>query len=759
MCNFDYQAQTISGIGGSHDTVLVVFQNVTENVMGCDDSEHRRLEKKEKLFFHSLLPCQELKYFKKQALRGEINNDFVVAQKPDHILPSSSEREQDMVWTLCRYHTSLHNVPEECDIPTWSAFNSILSSVDIPQMTTAFTPILPHPATEFSAIYTCMKNYQDCLAIVNQNTGSLCAYVGVNRIAQEIQLLRPEEFSKLFLGLGGFHSSKEFMTCLGKYLAGCGFGNILIETETFGPNVMDIVLAGKHYSCAMRGFSMLAVALERLLLKVFLENNTVPEHKTTEISELTACTKAKEMGEIRTHAKTLKYLIPGVMRKIDKFCEGQCTDNETFRYWEKEAVVLHDITKHEKVQIAQVLRDLSVKTPVEYGEPHDSTTFPVDTVAFWASPKNKQSLQSYFIHWLSQKEYSANSSSFIIYPGRVLQEARGRCLNIRNGIIKENLSLASHHDEADERILTHISHVTLTSNVSNVVICSTDTEVTVSALYHYHVTWKNAGLQELLVAFGLGRAMRYIPLHSLVTEIRVSHTVLISLPVVHSLTRCDTAIQQTNSGYTSHLLHVHLLSGGASVVDLTKKLPNSPLEALASLAFCTQTERKKLHFIIALTIVALRVVWLSEEIWTALDIEVLTADEGDSRCVRGSARMKGRGKRDITEKIPPINGTIQHDSPHAKIRECPAGDGTRFALVGGERANHSATAAPLRVEWYSVRVTGAPNDSHSRHFLSRVPNSNCPTSSIHDGQQRCKRTSSCLDTHAQKPRAVIFIDV
>ncbi|KAJ8868623.1 hypothetical protein PR048_030162 [Dryococelus australis] len=109
-----------------------------------------------------------------------------------------------------------------------------------------------------------------------------------------------------------------------------------------------------------------------------------------------------------------------------------------------------------------------------------------------------------------------------------------------NVIIKENLSLASHFEEADERILKHISHMTLTSNVSNVVICSTDIDVVVSALCNYHVTWKTVGLQKLWVAFGVRRTLRYIPLQSLVTENRVSHTVLIYLPAIHSRTGCNT---------------------------------------------------------------------------------------------------------------------------------------------------------------------------------------------------------------------------
>lgn len=100
--------------------------------------------------------------------------------------------------------------------------------------------------------------------------------------------------------------------------------------------------------------------------------------------------------------------------------------------------------------------------------------------------------------------------------------------------------MASGHEEADDRILTHVSHIALTSSANQVVICSTDTDVLVNALYHYQEKWMNLGLKELWVAFGMGKTSRYIPLHSLITENKVPHAVLTTLPAIHSLTGCDT---------------------------------------------------------------------------------------------------------------------------------------------------------------------------------------------------------------------------
>jgi len=161
----------------------------------------------------------------------------------------------------------------------------------------------------------------------------------------------------------------------------------------------------------------------------------------------------------------------------------------------------------------------------------------VDTDAYWASSKNKEYLQSYFVDWISRKKDSV-IASVLIYLGGVVKEGQPKCFTIKNGILEEEINLESDHEEADDRILTHISHMTRTLKVTNVVICSTDTDVFVSALYHYLQKWKTSGLNELWIAFGVGKTSRYIPLH--LFEGRVPLAVLLCLPAIHALTGCDT---------------------------------------------------------------------------------------------------------------------------------------------------------------------------------------------------------------------------
>ena len=117
----------------------------------------------------------------------------------------------------------------------------------------AFTPIIKHPATECSKIYTCMKNYQDILNQFNIPNGLLGCDKGVYRIGKEIQLLRPDEFKNIFLGMGGFHTKKIVLVCLGKYLEKSGIKKVFEITETFGPDTVKSVLNGGHYIRAKKG--------------------------------------------------------------------------------------------------------------------------------------------------------------------------------------------------------------------------------------------------------------------------------------------------------------------------------------------------------------------------------------------------------------------------------------------------------------------------------------------------------------------------
>ena len=101
----------------------------------------------------------------------------------------------------------------------------------------------------------------------------------VYHIVKELQLLFPSDFGNIFLGLGSFHTTKILINCIGQYLQDSGITEALIETEIFGPKVVETVLKGKHYSRGVRGMGIIAEALQRILLREFFANTEYGKYK------------------------------------------------------------------------------------------------------------------------------------------------------------------------------------------------------------------------------------------------------------------------------------------------------------------------------------------------------------------------------------------------------------------------------------------------------------------------------------------------
>ena len=144
-------------------------------------------------------------------------------------IPSMKSISLDyFLWLVNRL--SKRSADENSFVPGFTAVRSSLTNLNqkskiltpISSTTKILTPILPYPATTYDAIFTTMINFQDALKQKEDMNGGLCADEGVYRIAKEIKLLKPDKFSNIFLGLGGFHMEKIVFTYLGAYLEPLG---------------------------------------------------------------------------------------------------------------------------------------------------------------------------------------------------------------------------------------------------------------------------------------------------------------------------------------------------------------------------------------------------------------------------------------------------------------------------------------------------------------------------------------------------------
>ena len=279
MDNFDHEENSSSGIGGSHNTILVLFQNTDGNE---EDTERYSISQKStsnenegKRSLDRTLGCQKLVRARKFPSRAEISKSFAPAIPIDLRNIQINSLNKFELWAMTRY-TTKHNIPvySTCDkpfVPSFTETNSLIFSDRRPLTRIAFTPIIPYPATEFDTIHTCMVNFQDVLTQKGLSYGPLWCDEGVYRIAKELQLLNPDAFSNIFLGLGGFHLEKVIIACCGKYLEESGVDIIFVENEIFGPSVVNSVMSGGNYIRGKRGMALISEALVRLQLLKFFE--------------------------------------------------------------------------------------------------------------------------------------------------------------------------------------------------------------------------------------------------------------------------------------------------------------------------------------------------------------------------------------------------------------------------------------------------------------------------------------------------------
>ena len=148
---------------------------------------------------------------------------------------------------------------------------------------------------------------------------------GVYCIAKEIQLMKPDEFSNIFLGLGRFHWEKILLACLGAYLEPSGMFAVLVETECYDTDVIKTVISGFHYSRDRTAHSMIHEVLTSMMLEGFLSE--FPE-KRMELEALQFDFQSKELSS--EEWKSMKEQCNTIQAAYGK---ERASLSQSFSYW------------------------------------------------------------------------------------------------------------------------------------------------------------------------------------------------------------------------------------------------------------------------------------------------------------------------------------------------------------------------------------------------------------------------------------------
>jgi len=281
----------------------------------------------ENLLSH-VLPCQTISKATNMGKRGEIVDDLQTGDFNDTVF--SVTKDQFKIWSAARSKT--FGQTDGNGVPSFVATNSLFADPVDSITKFAFTPIIPYPATEFDTIFTCMKNFQDVLKQRSQEYGPLWCDEGVYRIAKELQLLNPDQFDNIFLGLGGFHMEKVLIACCGVYLKESGIDTVFVENEIYGPGVVQSVLSGSNYNRGKRGMMILSEVLQQLQLEAFTSSTvfTDQNNATEELKKFQEIVKCEDVHRTWKH---FQERLAGFLTSYNYFISERCSVNNQFKFW------------------------------------------------------------------------------------------------------------------------------------------------------------------------------------------------------------------------------------------------------------------------------------------------------------------------------------------------------------------------------------------------------------------------------------------
>ena len=117
-----------------------------------------------------------------------------------------------------------------------------------------------------------MLNFAKLFNQLDQEALPLLCNEGVFRFALDIYFPKKDEFHNIIPMLGGFHTSKYVGHFIGKYIQGFCIEESLRQTQVFGANVVDVVLNGTNSPGSLKGYLILANAIEKLKWEAFLKH-------------------------------------------------------------------------------------------------------------------------------------------------------------------------------------------------------------------------------------------------------------------------------------------------------------------------------------------------------------------------------------------------------------------------------------------------------------------------------------------------------
>ena len=254
----------------------------------------------------------------------------------------------DLGWLLTRLCTHKlfsedlghRESPVHQPLPSWSGFNAKIASEPPPLTSVGYCPMINGSPTEYSTVYTAMKNVQTMMKALDQKHSVITFDLAIYMKAKEIQWRRPEEFKNTVIRMGGFHIALNFLSVIGKIFQDSGIEDLLIESGVYGCHTASMLLKGKSYNRGVRAHKLVLEALLRLQWQAFgawmesgnIELPTIYQRQC--LALINCCQRASnDVTSLKTSFDLLCDKLPHLQQPFARFCQQASQQSKLFQFW------------------------------------------------------------------------------------------------------------------------------------------------------------------------------------------------------------------------------------------------------------------------------------------------------------------------------------------------------------------------------------------------------------------------------------------
>ena len=253
--NFDRFVETTNGKQTLHDTVGIIYQDVSEDkndqaiqIESAENSSRRKRRRTFDVIIPDLEPvAKKLKYV------GQLKSLNVC----DDITPENLKEISmiDVAWIISHYLN--------IKTPMWVGFNARLLNDNSKVQKVSYLPPINLSPTDPSVVMETMKRAIQVADECDQKYIVITYDLAIAKMAMQLQSMHKGDFDRIFIHLGPFHIEMSYLKAVGSFIENCGFTNVMVECDLLAAGSVGGFLSAKNFNRAKRLHILVTLSLER----------------------------------------------------------------------------------------------------------------------------------------------------------------------------------------------------------------------------------------------------------------------------------------------------------------------------------------------------------------------------------------------------------------------------------------------------------------------------------------------------------------